>query len=170
MESQEKHVRTLMDILLKGYEHYKRIYELVKSEQNILVNTDIEGLEGNLKEQQVILSFINKLEENRLQELEILGIYFGESPERLKLSTIADNVDQELSRELTELEVKFKSVIQEILNINKSNKFLINRSLQFLDKNIQVFFGALEEKGLYSPENSSGKPVQKRKSLVDWKA
>lgn len=170
MESQEKHVRNLMVILTKEYELYKHIYELVKKEQSVLVNIDIEGLDKNLLEQQAIMSSINKLEEKRLQELDVIGIYLGESPESLKIAMIAQRVDNELAKELTSLETKFKSVIQEILNLNKSNKFLINRSLQFFDKNIQVFFGAMEDKGLYTPLTNTGKPGAQTASLVDWKA
>jgi len=170
MESQEKHVRNLMSIISKEFEHYKRIYELVKKEQSVLVNTDIDGLEKNLIEQQTVMSLINKLEDKRLQELEVIGIYLGESPENLKIALIARRVDGDLAKELTTLETKFKSVIQEILNLNKSNKFLINRSMQFLDKNIQVFFGAMEDKGVYTPITNTSKSGAKTASLVDWKA
>ena len=170
MESLEKHVQALLEIIEKEYGQYKRIFELVKQEQSVLVNADISGLEKNMREQQTFLSGINKLEEKRLQELEVIGIYLGTVPEQLKFAAIADNVPGDLSQAIIELERNFKSVIQEILKINKSNNFLINRSLQFIDKNVQAFFGAMEDKGVYSPDTSTAKAVSKTKNMVDWKA
>jgi len=170
MESLEKHAHTLSVIIEKEYEEYKRVFELVRKEQKILVNADIATLEGNLREQQKIICNINKLETKRLKEIEVVGIYLGVAPEKLKISDIAQNIPGELSRNLTNLERKFKSVLQEILKINKNNKFLINRSLQFIDENIQVFFGAVEDKGLYSPENAAAKAPSKTNYLVDRKA
>lgn len=170
MESLEKHVQALSDIIEKEYEQYKRVFELVRQEQNILVNADIDALEKNLQEQQAIMCTINKLEAKRLREIEVIGIYLGVTPEKLKISNIAQNAPGELSQNLTDIERKFKSVLQEIIKINKSNKFLINRSMQFIDKNIQVFFGTVEDKGLYSPENAAVRASSKKNYLVDRKA
>ena len=170
MESLEKHVHALSVIIEKEYEQYKRVFDLVRQEQKILVNADIDALEGNLREQQEIIRTINKLEAKRLREIEVIGVYLGVVPEKLKISNIAQNTPGELSRNLTDIERKFKSVLQEILKINKSNKFLINSSLQFIDKNIQVFFGTVEDKGLYSPENAAAKAPSKTNYLVDRKA
>lgn len=170
MESLEKHVQALSAIIEKEYEQYKRVFDLVRQEQKILVNADIDALEGNLREQQAIICTINKLEVKRLREIEIIGVYLGVAPEKLKISNIAQNTPGELSRNLTDIERKFKSVLQEILKINKSNKFLINNSLQFIDKNIQVFFGTVEDKGLYSPENAAAGAPSKTNYLVDRKA
>jgi len=170
MESLEKHVSALSVIIEKEYRLYKRVYELVKQEQNTLVNADIDALEENLHEQQEVIHTIDKLEVRRLREIEAIGIYLAVEPEKLKISIIAQSINGELSRNLVELERKFKSVLQEILKINQSNKFLINRSLQFIDKNIQVFFGTVENKGLYSAENSAAKAHPKINYLVDRKA
>lgn len=170
MESLAKHARTLTGVLEKEYEQYRRIFELVKQEQTVLANADINGLEENLRNQQVLIQAINKLESKRLQELKVIGVYLEAVPEKLKLSTIVENVPEDLSQQLVDLERKFKSVLQEILKINKSNKFLINRSLQFIDKNIQVFFGAMEEKGVYTPNNTRTQLSSKTNHLVDRRA
>jgi hypothetical protein len=108
---------------------------------------------------------INNLETKRQQELEVLAIYLGTTPETLKISFIASKVPNDYGVELSEKEKKFKSLIDEILKLNRSNQFLINNSLQFLDKNIQVFFGAMEQnKGIYkNPKTKSvSKTPQKR--------
>ncbi len=169
MESLEKSVRELSGIIEKEFAMYKAVFDLVKKQKGILVNADLVGLDENIREQQMILSSINKLEEKRLQKLEVIGIYLGVVPEQLKLTSIIENSPKELSGPLGELERKFKSVIQEILNINKSNKYLINRSLQFIDKNIQVFYGAMEEKGVYVSPNSKAKTAPKNNNLLDRK-
>ncbi len=161
MESLEKNVRELSEIIEKEFAKYKAVFELVKKQKGILVNADLVGLDANIREQQTILNSINKLEEKRFQKLEIIGIYLGVVPEQLKLTSIIQNAPKELSGPLGELERKFKSVIQEILNINKS--------LQFIDKNIQVFYGAMEEKGVYVSPNSRAKTAPKNINLLDRK-
>jgi hypothetical protein len=168
MESLEKHITSLSEIIEKEYNQYKRVYELVKNEQNILVNADLKRLEDNLREQQTIVNIINKLETQRLQELEIIGIYLGQSSKTLKISSIISMTAGPQAVRLSEIEKKFKLIIQEILKLNKSNEFLINRSMQFIDQHILVFFGALEDKGIYRPGVQS-QQTPKTSCLVDRK-
>ena len=168
MESLEKHLTILGDIIEKEYTQYKRVYELIKNEQNILVNADLKQLEENLREQHTILGIINKLEVQRLQELEVVGIYVGQPPNTLKINTIVSMIPGPQTARLGEIEKKFKIIIQEILKLNKSNEYLINRSLQFIDQHVQVFFGAVEDKGMYRPGVQSQVPP-KNSCLVDRK-
>jgi len=170
MESLEKHVRTLSDILEKEYKLYKQIFDLIKKEQSVLVSADIEKLEKNLYQQQQLTVEINKLEVKRLEELEVIGIYLGMLPERIKLAEIARHVDKDIAENLLKHEKLFKTVLQGILKLNKNNKFLIDRSLQFIEKNVQAFFGALEEKGLYNVKTSRQNAMPRTRRLVDWKA
>ncbi|MFC1556559.1 flagellar protein FlgN [candidate division KSB1 bacterium] len=170
MESLEKHVVSMADILEREYELYQSVYDLIKKEQRILVSADIEDLEDNLNRQKILTEKINKLESKRVEELEVIGIYLGTLPEDLKLAAIAQHVEPELSARLLRHEKLFKSVLQEILKLNKSNKFLITRSLQFIEKNIQVFFGAIEEKGLYDNVTKKKSTSSTRTRMVDWKA
>ncbi len=165
MESLEKHVKKISEIIDKEYNLYKEVFQLVKDEQSVLINADLDSLTANLRKQQVMMDKINKLEEKRLQELEVIAIYLGTTPETLKISFIASKAPDDHGKELVEKERRFKSLIEEILKLNQSNQFLITNSLQFLDKNIQVFFGAIDNsKGIYkNPKTKSvTKAPQKR--------
>jgi len=170
MESLEKHVREILRILEKEYVLYKKVFKLVKEEQNVLINANIERLEQNLFEQKSLTDKINKIEAKRLQELEVIAIYLGTIPEKMKLDFIAKHVEPDLAAQLLEQEKLFKAVLKEILQLNKSNKFLINRSLQFIDQHIQVFFGTIEEKGVYNPKTAKSNAAAGTSRLVNWKA
>jgi hypothetical protein len=170
MESLEKHVRELSGIIEQEFERYTNIFELVKLQQTVLVNADMAGLEANIHEQHSIVRAINKLENKRIQKLEVIGIYLGIVPEQLKLASIIEVASDDMSATLSRVERRFKSLIQEIFNITKSNKYLVDRSLLFLEKNIQVFYGAMEEKGVYSYPNSKTQSTLKNNSLLDRKA
>lgn len=170
MESLDKHVRSLTDILEEEYSHYNDVFRLIKDEQSVLVNAKLDELEKNLYEQQKIVEKINKFEIKRLEILNVIAIYLGTVPEKLKMSFIAQQVDAELSEKLLKLETQFKSVLQEIMKLNRTNKFLINKSLHFIKENVQVFFGAIEEKGMYSPGEKKNLNIPSSKRMVDWKA
>jgi len=168
MESLEKHVKKLSEIIEKEYTLYKEVFKLVKEEQTVIVNADLDSLTANLRKQQIMMDKINKLETKRLQELEVLAIYLGTTPENLKISYIASKTPGECGVELSEKETKFKSLIEEILKLNRSNQFLINNSLQFLDKNIQVFFGAIDtNKGIYKNPKTKSVAEAPRKRLLN---
>jgi len=169
MESMEKHVRSLTSILEEEHALYRDVFELIKNEQSVLVNADIEKLEKNLLKQQKLTAKIHKLEKKRLRELEVIGIYLGALPAELKIATIAQNVAPDLAERLTKLERHFRIILQEILKLNKANKFLIDRSLLFIEEHVQVFFGAIEDKGLYH-SGKSGKARLKNNAIIDWKA
>lgn len=170
METLDKHVESLAGILDKEYKLYKQVLDLVMNEQRTLVNVDMEGLEENLQKQQKLQAKISKLEAKRIEELEVIGIFLGSLPERLRLSAIAQNVEPELGEKLVTQGEHFKSIISEILRLNKSNKYLIDRSLQFIEKNVQAFFGAIEDKGLYNPKIQKPAAKADTRRMVDWKA
>lgn len=170
MESLEKHIKKLSKILGGQYNLYGKVFDLIKAETNILINANLDALTGNLQMQQVFLAQINKLEKNRIEEMEIISIFLGANPVGLKLAYVAANAPGEYSKILSSQEVKFKSLMEEIIKLNKSNKFLINNSLQYLDKNIQAFFGCIKETGLYSKPNRSLKKKKMASSLLDRRA
>lgn len=171
MESLEKHIRSLVEVLEEEYNLYCEVFTLIKEEQSVLVEVNIDALERNLRKQHTLSARINDLEKSRLDELEVIGIYLGMEHGKLKLATIAGYTDDpDLKELLLKLSESFKSVLCEIMRLNRANRFLIDRSLQFIEKNVQVFFGALEEKGLYQPVSSKTGKLTRKNRMVDWRA
>lgn len=116
----------LLKILEKEYALCAELVELLRTERDIIVSLDPGALESLLKEKEHITYNVRLCDDRREEILTDLGLG-GKT-----VSEIAFMADEEYRQRLTELTVRFKSIINTISELNRFNRLLIEKSLRYI--------------------------------------
>ena len=150
MSQQQKLIGT-MERLLKLH---KSLYELAVKKTDIVINGDMDALNQTLKDEQVHLAAMNKLEQQRQQLARVLV----PEVDQPSLSDCLDVVDRKDWVTLDRLRSELLDVIVEIRQRNDLNQKMIYQSLQFVNLSLNLVAPQPEEFN-YGPSTQMNKPA-----------
>lgn len=170
----------LVNILERMETLYLRVYEMLASEREALVQLDYEKIYEVLVEKDEIISVLRSLDAERLKLQDQLSILLGLSTSDINLKEIAERISlslPELSRRLMSLRSLVNQRIALVTERIATNRTLIDKSvknLQDIAKNLSRALSGAEtqsgaEHGTYdgkakysSPKTGSGSLVRKQ--------
>lgn len=131
----------LLSILEEQTRCYERIYQLKEAEQGLLLSGAPEQLEKNTEEIERLTRTIHSLEKARQEIVESIAQQYGLSSQSLQLEEVLEVADPESTEALQKMAERLVAVLQRTSRINEDNAFLLRRSLDFIDRSIEVLTG-----------------------------
>lgn len=131
----------LLSILEEQTRCYERIYQLKEAEQQLLVSGKPEQLQGNTEEIERLTLTIRSLEKARQEIVESMAQQYGLSSNAPSLEEVIGVADAESTEALQKIAARLVAVLQRTSRINEDNAFLLRRSLDFIDRSIEVLTG-----------------------------
>ncbi|MBF0330114.1 MAG: flagellar protein FlgN [Nitrospirae bacterium] len=116
----------LIDVLETEFELCTKMLELLQREKDVIVSLDHKALEDLLVNKQEISEKIRMCDVRRERILRDLGFA------QMTISEVAEIAEDEYKTSVSNIAVRFKSVIQSITELNKFNSLLIEKSLYYL--------------------------------------
>lgn len=165
----EEIINTFIDVIKKEIKYNKQLLELLIKEQRILTSEDITAVEKNIKEQDYLINTIKKLEEVRIESVKKIAEIYGLPENNLKFKDIVGIVQEKCSEEIFALMEELRSLLENIVKINKNNKYLVESGFNFLEENIKVFYGADRKELFYKKERNENKGKRGVFRIVDKK-
>ncbi|MBP7793258.1 MAG: flagellar export chaperone FlgN [Candidatus Goldbacteria bacterium] len=123
---------------LKIIDEQKKLYgslkELIGTESKVLTDKDIKKIDGIIKQQDVIVFSIKKLEDekNAIFNLMIEETGLPQSP-LIKLKDVLERIDKNDAMEIEKAVVELISIVKEIASINAQNTNLIKNYVNYVD-------------------------------------
>lgn len=124
----------LINIMEKLLKLHKSLYELALKKTDIVKNGDINALNQSLKDEQVHIAAINKLEKER-QMIAAAMIPGVEQPTLIHCINVLEETDQ---IKLGDLRSELFKLIEQIQQRNELNQQMIYQSLQFVNFSLNL--------------------------------
>ena len=127
-------IDTLIETLIKENEEYETLLELSMEKTGIIVRSDHDGLNEIVMKEQKVVERINVLEKKRSEVTNDIGVVLNRKPQELTLTKLVEmlaNQPRECGM-LKEIHDKLSKTLSRMVQVNESNKALLNESLEML--------------------------------------
>ncbi len=147
-------IQELISILENEYEVYQDMRDLALKKKDILIEGNVNELDNIVSAEQACIAAISKLENKREQWLKDNSISGMED-----IQVLLENSNEK--EKLTELQDRFRQLLQEVTEINEHNQALIEQALEYVEFSINLIGDALtfndatyEKKGMDKKSSS----------------
>ncbi|MCA1055293.1 flagellar protein FlgN [Rossellomorea aquimaris] len=159
----------LIATLEKLYKLNKSLYDLSVKKTDVVKSGDMGGLDNLLKDEQMHVTAINTIENERQREcrnyLKSLGLLTEEIPTLSQCIEHSPSGDQPVLRDWQQ---KLTALLFDLKERNELNQKLVYQSLQFVNMNLSVM-QPQDNQSTYNKPNSD-KPTMPSRSMFDSKA
>lgn len=145
-----------------------QILALGKNKREILVSGKTQGLEDIVKQEEVILRQLDKLETARRKMLQEFAAKHGIEAQDMVLSEIIKAADSGLCEQIEKIGGRIKETVAEIGELNQLNNRLIQQGLFFVNCSINLLVQNQAEP-VYGMENSNTANKPRGRLLIDQK-
>ena len=167
MESELKRLVIVLNEELKSAQEFLKFSQETNSSLEKLKFSDLRTSVENSPE---IISKLLDLEDERTQILLRLSQELGVPCEKLTISelvrVIRESPLQYFGEELAVLKLKLSPVLKELVKVSRINKYLVSRSLSFIEDRIRVFRSATSSIETYG-DRGKIKEAGLNKLLID---
>jgi len=158
-------VEQLITIVSKEIDAFDQLLTTLREKQRAIVEGEIERLNASVKEESEIANAARNLEGERIESSKRLARELSMENLNPKLSEIIDNVEQKYAQRLQEQRDLLRAMIQKVQTLNQNNQFLLNYSLNFIEKSMEILLTGGERLKIYRPDGQVRTDIQKRKAL-----
>lgn len=161
-------VLELIDILDRQRELYRKLLEIAKAKQPVLVKGDLAALEKFTKQEEQIVVQVGKLEEQRSRVHQALANHFHVPEAEITLSELVSRVGTEVSDRLSQVGDGLKNILSELKDVNSLNSELVKQSLDYIEFTVNLIT-SMGEPPSYPDKPGESKREQPRARIFDQK-
>lgn len=136
-------VRDLTDVIEREVRAFQSLFEALREQQELIIRGDVQSISQSNEEVEAIVLETRKLERERCGKSNDISRCL-DMEEELTLSQIIPHVEQHYADRLEKLRNVLEVLSQKIKNTNDRNRYLLDHSLQFVDKCLRVLVGGRE--------------------------
>lgn len=128
-------IETLIDVLKQENTEYEKLLELSDQKTAAIVHANIDRLQEILLEEQSLIDTINKLEDQRIENVSDICNVLNLKKKDIKLEDIVEVLKKQPKEhdELEEVNAQMKRTLNQLMKINENNKLLLKESLDMVE-------------------------------------
>ncbi|MBP2630546.1 MAG: FlgN protein [Firmicutes bacterium] len=130
--------KELISVLTKILDVYKQLLILSKEKRMVIVSVKMIELEKIVRQEQIMVATIGKLEQQREVVLTSLLVSENISTPNKELLDLVMFCDKDMGKKITEIHRQFKETLAELETNNKMNNHLIKQALSVVNYNLNV--------------------------------
>ncbi len=137
-------IEELISVCSREIDAFNRLLSTLHQKQRAIVEGEIDRLKRSMEEEEHLIQETQTLEKERVQRTRDLAEALSLKRLNPRLSEIIDKVETTYAQRLQEQRNLLLSIVERIQNLNQSNQFLLNYSLQFIDNSMRMLFHGQE--------------------------
>ncbi len=160
-------VDQLIDILGKEASLFESFLQLLQKQQEMLVENDVEGLNGItdlLREKLVESRLLGRQREELIEQIRAANVIEGD----LNVTRLLETVDRDHADQLTTLRDLILNLSEKITETRNRNAMLLNRSREYIARTMEMLSHLHTPGDAYSPLGAQ--PGQVANVAVDRRA
>jgi flagellar biosynthesis/type III secretory pathway chaperone len=161
-------MQELAGILEVEIDQYCDLLRLLRDQREKIIAADIGSVEEIIKRQETAILKIKTLEEARKCLVSKLAQYFDSPSEEFTLVELADLVDRPYNEWFTVYQKEIVSLIRELENLRKSNAYLIQQGLHYVNGVLKIFASVQSTDLVYSRNGKLEREKKKGKYVSGW--
>lgn len=160
------HVRKLIQGMTKESALIKELKELIGSQKELILSNKIPEFMSNVSLQEELLDKIRAFERERIVILDTVGreLNLDHTPTVKEIITYAP--DSEKVR-LSFIRKKFITLSEEVKHLNVENRYMIKKSLAYVQKHLKLLKNFTKSDYVYSMNGGYGKVLTPVNRLID---
>jgi flagellar biosynthesis/type III secretory pathway chaperone len=158
-------IEEVIAIIANEIEAFNELLKTLHHKQRAIVEGEISRLDKHVQAETRLASQTRSLEAERIERSRELAEELQIETLNPKLSEIIDKVEEKYAQRLSEQRELLRTLVQKVRNLNQSNQFLLNHSLQFIEKNMEMLFGEHQSPNIYRKDGKVHKEAAKSKIL-----
>lgn len=133
-------MENLIDILSKECQEYENLLKLSEAKTPILVSGDLDELARITDEEQIAVTSINHIENQRQEVFKNIANVINKDVDLLKLGDLVDMLSQrpDEQKKLAKLHDRMRECVHAVKRVNDQNKLLIENSLELIEFNLNT--------------------------------
>lgn len=147
---------------------YQVIFELSLQKREVLVHSNVPGLESIMKQEENLCFEVTRLDKMRKSIIQELAAIYGIADAKIDLSQLVEVADQDAIGKLRNVEQELSTIIFKISEVNNVNKQLVEQGLLIVNYSLNLL--AQSSVGPTYHPNEKASFVPPNKSLFDSKA
>ncbi|MBM7661594.1 flagellar biosynthesis/type III secretory pathway chaperone [Bacillus mesophilus] len=159
----------LIDTLNKLLALHQSLHKLGTQKTEVIKKGDIEALSSILKDENKHVMAINKLEEERKQQVMRLVSGHAIKGDEPTLTDVIEGLSSEEADKLVSLRDQLYTQLEELKSINTLNQELVYSSLQFVNYSLDLLMPRTQNMNYNKPTNK-GQAEPVKRSVFDSKA
>lgn len=148
----EKIIEELIVIISKEIDAFNQLLKTLHGKQRAIVEGEIERLKKQIEAESEIVSQTKSLESQRILRTKELAQKLSINKLDPKLSEIIAKVEEKYAQRLAEQRNLLKSLIEQVRDLNKSNQFLLDYSLKFVEDTMRLLLSGNDKKNVYQKD------------------
>lgn len=135
-------LKHLAEVIVTEAELTEQLVDIMKQQQEALVNLDSVAVENTVERQQELLLPIEGLEQERLRLTK--EIWNSVAPaastmsKSVTLTTLLEHLDNEEAKTLSTVGTRLQMAVLKMTSLNQSNQYLIDHSRRFLRETFKI--------------------------------
>ncbi len=162
-------IATLLEVIEKEQECCSRLIEVSKNEQQSLADNNLNVLNNQINNMQSAVKELHKLQSERKVLLESLATEMDIGVDNVTLHILVDHLDGQAA---DNLRTRFRDLLktgETLYQVNQQTIYLINFSLDLVERQISAWTGALTENDGYGEDGKTTSDSSDNK-IVEEKA
>ncbi|EIW20906.1 MULTISPECIES: flagellar protein FlgN [Pelosinus] len=147
---------------------YQAILELSLQKREVLVQSNVPGLETIMKQEENVCFEVTRLDKIRKSIIKELAAIYGITDPKITLSHLAQVADQDEIGNVKNVEQELTTIILKISEVNNVNKQLVEQGLLIVNYSLNLLAQSTVGPTYHPNEKASFPPPNK--SLFDSKA
>lgn len=137
-------VEKLILVLDKEVETYTEVFKLAQEKKDVIINNDVKRLDEITKKEHGFIGVLSKLDSARLT---LIGniLYISKVDSVESFDELSNYIDEEFREEYLDKVNSLMEILKELQEINELNNSLIEKSLELVNFNINLFSGNSNE-------------------------
>lgn len=158
-------VEDLISIIASEIEAFEQLLKTLHAKQRAIVEGQIERLNKYVQTENKLAHKTKSIEAERLEKTKELAKNLSLDDLNPRLSKIIEGVEGKYAQRLEEQRDLLTSLVEKIQTLNKSNQFLLNHSLKFIEQSIKILLGGNDKASIYQKDGKLQAKVGKFKVL-----
>ncbi len=156
---------SLINVLEKTESIYHLLLPVFQQEKRVTLNSEPEKLGAIVEEKEALLAQLRQLERSRYLLLDRMASAWGVPMNELRLSTVADHLQDPQATRVRELQKSLNGLVRHIKRSNEENRRLVQHCLEIVQGTLGFFHQLVTPTDVYgasgrmSLHNPNGKLV-----------
>jgi flagellar biosynthesis/type III secretory pathway chaperone len=156
-------IEELIVIMSKEIEAFNDLLGTLHLKQRAIVEGEVERLNQTVQDETKLARETKALEGERIERTRELAKKLHIKNANPRLTEIIEKVEEQYAHRLQEQRDLLRSLVEKIHNLNQGNQFLLNYSLKFVEKTMEILFNGNDKSSLYKKDGQLQKSMTKNR-------
>ncbi len=158
-------IEDLISTIAGEIDAFEQLLKTLHEKQRAIVEGQTERLNKYVQSESKLVNKTKAIETERLAKTKELAKKLSLDDLNPRLSKIIEEVEGKYTERLGEQRDLLMSLVEKIQTLNKSNQFLLNYSLRFIEKSMKILLGGNDKASNYQEDGKLQTSVGKYKML-----